>query len=69
MYRVSVNTVGRWADTGRLRTVRTPGGTRRFYAAEVIADVEPNNTAAVQAWRELQARLVDLTLADRGQAA
>jgi excisionase family DNA binding protein len=32
---VSAKTVTRWADTGRLATVRTVGGHRRFHRAQV----------------------------------
>lgn len=35
MLGVSVATVRRWADAGHLASYRTPGGQRRFSAAEV----------------------------------
>lgn len=34
---VTPKTVTRWAQTGRLDSVRTPGGHRRFYRAQVDA--------------------------------
>jgi excisionase family DNA binding protein len=34
---VDANTVARWSNNGRLRAVRTLGGHRRYYAAEVLA--------------------------------
>jgi len=34
---VHVASIKRWADQGRLRCVRTPGGHRRFVRAEVVA--------------------------------
>lgn len=37
LFRVQVKTVVRWANEGRLRSVRTLGGHRRFYADEVRA--------------------------------
>ena len=37
MLGVSVATVRRWADAGHLASYRTPGGQRRFSAAEVEA--------------------------------
>jgi excisionase family DNA binding protein len=35
MFNVDPKTVSRWANTGRLGSVRTPGGHRRFRASEV----------------------------------
>ena len=35
MFRVDPKTVGRWARQGRLTAIRTPGGDRRYRAAEV----------------------------------
>ena len=35
--RVDVKTTTRWAKAGRLHTIRTPGGHRRFYENEVTA--------------------------------
>lgn len=35
LFRVDAKTVTRWAKTGRLSSIRTLGGHRRFYAAEV----------------------------------
>lgn len=32
---VSPSTLRRWADEGRIQTVRTPGGHRRFYAGDI----------------------------------
>lgn len=37
MFRVDPKTVTRWAKAGKLRSVRTLGGHRRFYANEVLA--------------------------------
>lgn len=36
-FRVDPKTVTRWAKAGKLTSVRTPGGHRRFSAAEVRA--------------------------------
>ena len=36
-FAVDVHTVRRWADKGKLTSVRTPGGTRRYLAVEVDA--------------------------------
>lgn len=37
LFRVDTKTVTRWADSGRLTVVRTLGGHRRFFKAEVMA--------------------------------
>ena len=37
MFGVGVKTVSRWADDGKLSSVRTLGGARRYYAQEVKA--------------------------------
>lgn len=35
MFRVDPKTVTRWAVAGRIGSIRTPGGHRRFYESEV----------------------------------
>jgi excisionase family DNA binding protein len=35
LFRVDAKTVTRWATEGRLQFIRTPGGHRRFSAAQV----------------------------------
>ena len=37
MFRVDPKTVTRWASAGRLGSIRTPGGHRRFRESEVRA--------------------------------
>ena len=37
MFRVSDKTVGRWAQQGKLTSIRTPGGHRRYREVEVRA--------------------------------
>ena len=37
MFRVDPKTVTRWALAGRIGSIRTPGGHRRFYESEVRA--------------------------------
>jgi excisionase family DNA binding protein len=37
IFRVDPKTVTRWAATGRLRSLRTPGGHRRFRESDVRA--------------------------------
>lgn len=38
--RVDPKTVTRWASQGRIQSVRTPGGHRRFFAAEIMGIAE-----------------------------
>lgn len=40
-FRCDPKTVTRWADTGKLTTIRTPGGHRRYLKAEVMALLQP----------------------------
>jgi len=37
MFRVDPKTVTRWASAGRIASIRTPGGHRRFRASEIQA--------------------------------
>lgn len=38
--RVDPKTVTRWASQGKIRSARTPGGHRRFFATEIMAIAE-----------------------------
>lgn len=40
LFRVDAKTVTRWAAAGRLASIRTPGGHRRFRSSEVHALLE-----------------------------
>jgi excisionase family DNA binding protein len=42
LFRVDPATVTRWTRTGKLPAFRTPGGTRRYYAAEVEKHLPAN---------------------------
>jgi excisionase family DNA binding protein len=33
---IDAHKIARWSDQGRLRSVRTPGGHRRYFAADVL---------------------------------
>jgi excisionase family DNA binding protein len=46
LFRVDAKTVTRWAANGRLNSVRTPGGHRRFLEAEVRALLAQLTSAA-----------------------
>jgi excisionase family DNA binding protein len=35
LFRVDPKTVTRWANTGRIKSVRTPGGHRRFRESDI----------------------------------
>lgn len=53
LFRVDPRTVTRWARSGRLSSIRTPGNHRRFKEAEVMAlyrgTAEPRTVATPQA--------------------
>ena len=36
MFRVDPKTVSRWANRGRIGSIKTPGGHRRFREAEIL---------------------------------
>lgn len=46
MFHVDPKTVTRWAHAGRLGSVRTPGGHRRFREAEVLQLLQSLTTEA-----------------------
>lgn len=46
---VSVGTVRRWSDEGRLPSFRTPGGHRRFRVADIERALAPASTDSVEA--------------------
>jgi excisionase family DNA binding protein len=46
LFRVDPKTVTRWAAAGRISSIRTPGGHRRFREAEVRALLEGGRTTA-----------------------
>jgi excisionase family DNA binding protein len=45
LFRVDPKTVTRWAASGRISSIRTPGGHRRFREAEVRELLEGNEAA------------------------
>ncbi len=49
LFHVDPKTVGRWAAKGRLRSVRTPGGHRRFLRSEVEAALHAGRRVATDA--------------------
>lgn len=51
LFHVDPKTVGRWAAKGRLRSVRTPGGHRRFLKSEVEDALYAGRTTVIDAGR------------------
>jgi len=49
MFRVNPKTVTRWAKAGKLTSVRTIGGHRRYRESEVLALLYRRDTAAKEA--------------------
>lgn len=45
LFHVDAKTVTRWAKAGKLTAIRTLGGHRRFYAAEVYALIKETRQA------------------------
>ena len=56
LFRVDPKTVTRWAASGRIGSIRTPGGHRRFRESEVRAllrgdsDIDSIGSLALEAW-------------------
>lgn len=48
MFRVDPKTVTRWALAGRISSIRTPGGHRRFHEAEIRALLADSVAVPVQ---------------------
>ncbi len=49
MFNVAPKTVTRWASTGRIGSIRTPGGHRRFRASEInglLSDLQVDTSLA-----------------------
>jgi excisionase family DNA binding protein len=52
MFRVDPKTVTRWAQSGRLRSVRTIGGHRRYYKTEIEALLTNSRELGAESPRE-----------------
>jgi len=52
LFRVDPKTVTRWARSGKLASIRTPGGQRRFRQAEVQAFLE--DESSTESWSEAE---------------
>lgn len=46
MFRVDPKTVTRWASSGKIGSIKTPGGHRRFRESEVITMLAANTEEA-----------------------
>ncbi|SDU77910.1 BldC family transcriptional regulator [Arcanobacterium phocae] len=44
LFRVDPKTVARWSDSGKIPSIRTLGGHRRFRRSDIIAILENNTT-------------------------
>jgi len=47
LFRVDPKTVSRWATAGKLKSILTPGGHRRFYMSDVFALLGPDTPETV----------------------
>jgi excisionase family DNA binding protein len=54
LFRVDPKTVTRWAQTGKIGSLKTPGGHRRLLREEVEALLDANFTASLAAERKRQ---------------
>jgi len=52
LFRVDPKTVTRWAAAGRIGSIRTPGGHRRFRESEVRALLEGEGEGVIEEMRE-----------------
>lgn len=55
LFRVDPKSVARWAQAGRIGSIKTPGGHRRFRESEVRALLEGNHRAVSEADTEEEA--------------
>ncbi len=53
LFRVDPKTVTRWAAAGRISSIRTPGGHRRFLESEVRALLVGGRTSATRSARPI----------------
>ncbi len=58
MFRVDPKTVSRWAESGRIRSIRTPGGHRRFPESEVLALLRGESTSVAPEQRRASLAVV-----------
>lgn len=62
LFRVDPKTVTRWAAAGRIGSIRTPGGHRRFRESEVRALLEGDEAVLGVDEERLQAEMVAMML-------
>ena len=55
IFRVDPKTVTRWANSGKLTTLRTPGGHRRYKESEV-RDLLGGSVSAIATWGAMSTR-------------
>lgn len=62
LFRVDPKTVTRWAAAGRMGSIRTPGGHRRFRESEVRALLEGDEVVLGVDEERMQAEMVAMML-------
>ena len=65
LFRVDPKTVTRWAASGRIGSIRTPGGHRRFRESEIKALVLSSSTKSIAAQRQEQ---LEAMMSNRNQS-
>lgn len=60
LFRVDPKTVTRWADEGKLSTIRTLGGHRRFRASEISILFSASEWAAIADLTDARPEIIDV---------
>ena len=60
LFRVDPDTVARWANAGKLSTVKTLGGHRRFRASEVRTLLSASEWAAIVEVTDTRPEIIEL---------
>ena len=68
LFRVDPKTVTRWAASGRITSIRTPGGHRRFRESEVRALLSGGSEASSEGRSAVLLRRPSRRVADDGDA-
>jgi excisionase family DNA binding protein len=68
LFRVDPKTVTRWAKAGKLSSIRTLGGHRRYSAIEIRRLFEESEWAGIVDLRDTEAGIVDIRDKARAEA-